>query len=575
MNLTQNWVGYLQRSYQQIKASLISRLPPEITDHSESNDLIIILSHFAGVAEMINLWIDRMGEEAFLGTARRFSSVVRLAKTIGYLPQAANPSSGYLQLTVTDSVGVITPLNTTVIIPASTKFKSIGDLIFTSTQAITLPIGTTIASIPVAQFEDVANTTLGISNGAANQTYSLGYSYVQNSLSITIGPDTYTQIESLALALSTSKVFTTEVNESGEAIVKFGDGTNGTIPPNTITIFGDYKITSGSIGNLPPNSITEWVGAIPAPSGYKFPVANPNYTTSGYGYDTIEDIRRKAPLSLRTLNRAVTHQDYIDLALLVPGVGSASLRACCGKCITLLIGPTSKGIASSQLLQNTLDFFQCKKLLGRCVKVEAAGITRIWVEAKVKTRYGVTVVNALDSIAETFENSFGYTVSKPNRAINLSDLIAALDNNSSIDYVEILTVWAEPYARPIGTAQQLNWVREIISNPIINLKHSWTLVYSSATLSFALYKDNLLITNVPLGLTYTDPDLILTLTINPGPYSNGDKWEFVTYPPNTNIPIDDNTIPIIDVDFTPSPASGFYEIIVDSTQVTTACNTPC
>ena len=51
MKLTQNWVGYLDRSYEQIKRSCLKRLgtiAPEISDHSESNPFIIILPMFSG-----------------------------------------------------------------------------------------------------------------------------------------------------------------------------------------------------------------------------------------------------------------------------------------------------------------------------------------------------------------------------------------------------------------------------------------------------------------------------------------------------------------------------------------------
>jgi hypothetical protein len=45
-----NWVNYFDRSYSQIKSSVLYRLGisnPEIKDHSEGNPLVMIISIFA------------------------------------------------------------------------------------------------------------------------------------------------------------------------------------------------------------------------------------------------------------------------------------------------------------------------------------------------------------------------------------------------------------------------------------------------------------------------------------------------------------------------------------------------
>ena len=40
---------------------------------------------------------------------------------------------------------------------------------------------------------------------------------------------------------------------------------------------------------------------------------------------------------------------------------------------------------------------------------------------------------------------------------------------------------------------------------------------------------------------------IIELTINPGPYTNGMEWLFITYPIDTNIELDDFSVPIINL----------------------------
>ena len=54
MVVKNKWVGYLDRTYQQIKSSVLSKLSiylPEMTDHTESNPFIIEVDVWAGLTE--------------------------------------------------------------------------------------------------------------------------------------------------------------------------------------------------------------------------------------------------------------------------------------------------------------------------------------------------------------------------------------------------------------------------------------------------------------------------------------------------------------------------------------------
>ena len=87
MSTSNNWLNPYQRSFNNIKAKLISELRlqfPEITDYSEGNIFVIIISIFAAIAEVIHYYIDNMAREAFLPTARRYSSLYKHAYQVDY-----------------------------------------------------------------------------------------------------------------------------------------------------------------------------------------------------------------------------------------------------------------------------------------------------------------------------------------------------------------------------------------------------------------------------------------------------------------------------------------------------------
>lgn len=90
--LTNPWIRSYQRSYQSIKAQLLEDLAnikddngnQLITDLSDGNILVIILSMFAAIAETLHFYIDNAAQESFLSTARKYDSVVKLGRLVDY-----------------------------------------------------------------------------------------------------------------------------------------------------------------------------------------------------------------------------------------------------------------------------------------------------------------------------------------------------------------------------------------------------------------------------------------------------------------------------------------------------------
>ena len=74
MNITNPWLTPYQRSYHQIKQKLIDGLKSItdskgkqlITDVSEGNILVIVISMFAAIAEVLHYYIDTKAREFFL-----------------------------------------------------------------------------------------------------------------------------------------------------------------------------------------------------------------------------------------------------------------------------------------------------------------------------------------------------------------------------------------------------------------------------------------------------------------------------------------------------------------------------
>lgn len=165
MGITNKWLNPYQRSYQQIKAKLIEGLTNIrdkngdilITDYSEGNILIIILSLFAAIAEVLHYYIDNVARETFLPTARKYDSVVKQGKLVDYNTKSAIAAS--VDVTLTRSI-TSENIGANILIPAGTVFTDNSGNVWMSSRDVTWWPNTTTCKVPLVQHEIYSNSRL-------------------------------------------------------------------------------------------------------------------------------------------------------------------------------------------------------------------------------------------------------------------------------------------------------------------------------------------------------------------------------------------------------------------------------
>jgi hypothetical protein len=586
VTITQNWVGYADRSYEQIKRSCLRRLgiqAPEISDHSESNPLIIILSMFAGIGEMLNLYIDAAAREVYLGTARRYKSAVKIVKLIDYLIRAKNPASVNLYFELTDSNGTPAPLPVgTVIIPQGTIINSSNSNIpFVLQSDVYINTGYQNAYGVAKQQLLVIAEAIGSTDGSPYQRIDLSDDYVDGSIRLVIGSDEWKPFKSLGIMFPSTLGFTVNIDEDSKAYIEFGDGVNGKIPTNGQVVYADYRVSTGYNGNVPPDQITELTVQPALPDGISIRVTNPDYASGGSNFETLREIQNRAPRSIRTLERAVTYQDYIDLCYLVLGVGAAAVNYCCGKFVDIYIAPNSPGNATLALLQDVRDFINCRKMITTQISVQASGISKIWIKAKI---YGKPLEYSRDiynQVVNELDLKYGYGTLQINGKISIPGIISTVENLSKVDRIEVEQVRLLPYARPIdNTPSILNIV--FITLPITTVNTKYTIIHRATLNQFEIYKSGIFLDIYNPDQVYADS--IVSFKVQAGTYTDGDKWEFTAYTsypeifPISLIEIKDFSAPIIDVGpFIDSntPRTIFSELTIIEQGSSTSCQAPC
>ena len=211
---------------------------------------------------------------------------------------------------------------------------------------------------------DISGELLGYSSGEAVQSFDLKESRVDEftvKVFVSAGNvfEEWTRVAHIMDYGPSDEVFEVYISGTGTVSVIFGDGISGKIPVKESVIKARYVAGGGVIGNVPAGAISTWGIITPAvdddETGIKgkITVTNADAASGGLDPESNDSIRYNAPRALRTLNRAVTLQDFMDLALSVDRV--AKVNAIAGKrnSITLYMAPVSSDATPGVLGEDT------------------------------------------------------------------------------------------------------------------------------------------------------------------------------------------------------------------------------
>ncbi len=143
---------------------------------------------------------------------------------------------------------------------------------------------------------------------------------VSSTLSVRVNGIEWTEVPSLYNAGPSDRVFITRRTGSGQTVVQFGDGVNGSrLPTGIENVEAVYRQGIGVAGMVGPKQLSM---LLTRPLGVK-DASNPNASEGGQEPETVDQSRANAPLTMRTIDRVVSLQDYEDAARAFAGVARA------------------------------------------------------------------------------------------------------------------------------------------------------------------------------------------------------------------------------------------------------------
>lgn len=238
----------------------------------------------------------------------------------------------------------------------------------TVSPAVTAPTGaylTAYNSFVADEGVTVLNENIGVSNGGPDQEFIIrANSIVEDSVTIIcgqLGNPAYTaysntpldprygayrfgsanwttyvpfyRTTSVTSLNPTDAVFYLESNSNDEYVIRFGDGTNGLIPSKDSIVYVTYRVGGGIAGNIPAGV------SLIGPDLLTAVTDSP--ASGGTERESNASIRRNASSMFRSKDRAVSTQDFSDLALTDTGVFKAAARSASPSSVTIYLNPPS------------------------------------------------------------------------------------------------------------------------------------------------------------------------------------------------------------------------------------------
>jgi thiamine pyrophosphokinase len=335
--------------------------------------------------------------------------------TITYSVISTNPAPDPIATTAKASTGsiIIIPAKTVLTSSSKIKFELNYNVILDSHYGVTLEGTTTKKTLSktgvATEGTTEAPTLIGISKGIPNSDFLIPDPGIVDSTVTVFTKEgnnaiPWSRVGKLSYATPTQSVYTTYIDDENYTHIVFGDNSSGRTPPTGCEIWVGYRYGIGfNANNVGVDTITTLNNSFATQLGVT--VTNTASPTGGRDTETVEQMRYSIPRATTLKQRAITIDDYINLALQVPGVTKAIAYGSNYSTVYIVVASSANSnsyvtssVKSKYVTGNIATLIIDKSLglnLDQTVYVESAG---------------TTALNGSFSITETFYDTVPITV---------------------------------------------------------------------------------------------------------------------------------------------------------------------
>jgi predicted phage baseplate assembly protein len=250
------------------------------------------------------------------------------------------------------------------------------------------------------------------------------------------------------------RVYVTRIDDDGNTSVQFGDGMTGArLPTGQENIRAKYRKGIGLEGMVKAGQLTT---LLTRPLGVK-EVTNPIDASGAQDRETLNDARRNAPLTVLTLDRAVSLRDYEDFARAFAGVAKAQavwIREKSEQSIFITVaGPNGAEIKpDSDTYKNLLNALRTSGDPHVGFRVRSYRRAFFRVDAGLRIHPDYVSEKVLDAVDVALHQRYSFDERAFGQPVHLSEVTAVIQSVAGIEAVDVNKLYRldrpSPHIRP-------------------------------------------------------------------------------------------------------------------------------
>jgi hypothetical protein len=259
----------------------------------------------------------------------------------------------------------------------------------------------------------------------------------ESSLKVRINDLLWREVSTLFERAPHERIFTTALQDDGAVTVRFGDGLRGArLPSGTQNVKATYRRGSGLEGLVRAGQLST---LLTRPPGLKSAV-NPLAAEGADEPESLANARENAPLTVLTLERVVSLEDYENFSRAYAGIArSLATWTWDGRARGIFLtvaGP--RGAAVSTVLAH--DLVNAIHRAGDPfvpVRVESYGEARFRLSGQLAIHSDYEPAKVLDSVIESLRAAFSFEHRRFGQPVMLSEVIALVQSMPGVVAVNI------------------------------------------------------------------------------------------------------------------------------------------
>ncbi len=261
----------------------------------------------------------------------------------------------------------------------------------------------------------------------------------QSTLEVRVNELRWHEVPSLYGHGSDERIYVTRTDDDGNTAVIFGDGKTGArLPTGQDNVTATYRKGIGLSGLVKANQISQ---LMTRPLGVKG-VTNPMAPAGAGGPENIADARRNAPLTVLTLGRIVSLEDYEDFARAFAGIEKALATWMWSgeqRAVFVTVAGTqgAQVKSDSPLYQNLLQAMRAAGDPAVPLLIESYVPALLRLDATVKVHPDYLPEKVLAAVEQKLRERFSFEARQFGQPASLSEAIAAMHGAGGVLAVDV------------------------------------------------------------------------------------------------------------------------------------------